>query len=203
MAAADNARRRAQRAAVAAGTWLPRQPAALVAEHVELLIAARMTIQQIADSARVAYSTVVDVRRGLRANVNGATAAAILAVTPAPRSVGHLVPALGTIRRARALAADGFPLTWQGCRAGLAETTVYDVATNAPELVTGHTAERVRALYDGIGGRVAANTPQSSRIRNLAADRGWPGQAAWTAATIDDPDAQPRQLSTPRLGAVA
>lgn len=96
-----------------------------------------------------------------------------------------LVDATGTTRRLRALAAVGWSNSELGKRAGVDHSTVCQWANSRRVRVA--TAATVRRLYEEL-----SMTPgPSTKVRQLAAKRGWPPPLAWDDDRIDDPAARP------------
>lgn len=172
-----------RRTGIADGTWLYQVPAGEVQAHVDALIEQGMSYQRIAAAAGVTERTV----RGMRGRsyVRGATAKAILAVNAAPKPLrADLVPGVGTRRRVQALAAIGWPLTVQARRMGATTQQVWEFAhVDRPVSAVNH--RRAEALFESL----SATPGPSSRVRRMAAERGWVPPLAWD--DIDDPDGLP------------
>jgi hypothetical protein len=167
------------------------------ADHLAALRAAgtpdRYTIQQAGIAPDLFYRIV---RR--EGSIHRATETRVLGVAPAPdgRGSGTHVPSLGTVRRLRALAADGWPAAELGRRTGKAKTFIVYLQ-NLPEQsqVRMWVADYVRELYQ----QLRDLTPESEgvsatlalRSRKRAASRDWSGSAYWDDDALDDPTAQP------------
>lgn len=201
-------------AAIVDGTWEYSRPTSEVAQHIEALIAAGMTIATIATTAGVSRGTITNVRTGRTTQMFGEGAAAVLRIPmPAFRPVllGNL-PALGTQRRLRALLAIGYPMMRQQTICGIEDTVLHYIAfagQKAPKGqriksptqrgVTATTAAAVARMYDRCSHRPLPRDKFTQRARNQAAERGWYPPQAWDETTIDDPDATPYSWRTSLL----
>ena len=171
-----------------------------VRAHLRELVDAGCARRWIADVARVRPETVSDLLLGRRRRVLADTAYALLAVRPhrtakaAARDDHALIPAVGTTRRLRALAANGHPLYRIADETGVARTHVRSLARGPQPLVTTAVARKVAAVYDRLwnvdGGSV--------HTRNRAAALGWVPPLAWDDDTIDNPDAKPYRYARRR-----
>lgn len=181
---------------VCAGTWLPKQPADLVVAHIRELRAAGMAIADIALAAGLSERTVRPVATGQRHWVLGPTAAAILGVVatpPTPRPPAGFVPNVGTVRRIRALVAEGYGFAEQGRRLGIAKEIIWYWAweRGGATYIAETNAQDVATLYDQL---VAVPPPvgqYATRARREAVKRGWHDHWAWPDDRIDDPAAEP------------
>lgn len=100
----------------------------------------------------------------------------------APVRVGGLVPAVGVVRRLRALAALGWPAELLADRLGEPVRLSENV-----EVVDAALAGRVRRLYDEL-----SMTPGPSSVaRGEATAAGWVPPLAWDEDDLDDPEAAP------------
>lgn len=106
----------------------------------------------------------------------------------------QMVPALGAIRRTRALGAAGYTDADLAARAGLARETVSRLRMGRPERVYRPVHEAIATAYRALAG----HTPERPRRRwrtHRALDLGWAPPAAWEGADIDDPDARPAPVA--------
>lgn len=106
-----------------------------------------------------------------------------------------LVPAIGTARRLRALAALGYDWQSQADEFGVSRDQIRQWAMNTG-LTTRTTAARVAAFYDRLSmvpppTDTIAQRCNVSRARNRAQAAGWAVPLAWDEGTIDDPKARP------------
>lgn len=94
----------------------------------------------------------------------------------------------GSARRLRAATAEGRMIKTFSKLSGIPEATLSKIRSGAhPKVSPGH-ARRIAEAYP----RVLALVDQVHRVSlQAAAERGWHGPDAWTADTIDDPDALP------------
>lgn len=165
----------------------PLVDAATMRAHVDRLTGWGLSWASIAEAAGVSRSFLVDqmrCRNGRR--VFAEHAAAVLAVGHLPHPAQTVVLAVGCRRRVEALAADGWPLSWQAQRLGiLSRRHLLKLVTGAT--ITGRRQRQLCALYAEL-----ENVPgPSQRSRTWAAKAGRPGPWAWDPDTIDDPDATP------------
>lgn len=95
------------------------------------------------------------------------------------------VPAVGTIRRIRALQALGWPYAELADRLGTVTREVWRWTTYTQ--VRASTRDRVAALYD----QLSATPGPSNASRKRAARKGWAVPLLWEGVNIDDPAARP------------
>jgi hypothetical protein len=180
-----------RRRAIANGTWQPQVPVATVRDHITQLRTAGMSLNAIARAANISRRTLYPIAedRGLRRHVQGPTAAAILAVQPAPPAPpAGMVPAVGTGRRARALVAAGYSFSDLSRRLGHKTVQqVWEWANDRQRSVTTGSAQAVDSLYRHLS--VLPGT--SVRARNHGLRHHWPPPMAWDDDQIDRPDGQP------------
>lgn len=107
-----------------------------------------------------------------------------------------MVPAIGTVRRLRAMVALGYDWQAQAILLGVSRDQVRQWAMNPDGVTTRATAARVAAYYD----RWSMTPPPTatvaqrcnvSRARNRAQADGWTVPLTWDEGTIDDPTARP------------
>jgi hypothetical protein len=178
---------RRRRQALRDGTWLPRVPIETIRVHVKTLTGAGMTEAGIARLANLPADAVWKIWHPKRKFCDGPVGQAILAVTPTPVLKGGHVPAVGTVRRIRAMVADGHPLAAQARHLNKPVQYLWELAWEKPDLVTERTAETIRDLYD----RLSLTPGPSVQARNRARRHGWYPPEVWDDATIDDPAAEP------------
>lgn len=100
----------------------------------------------------------------------------------------RIVPAIGTVRRLRALAAIGWNCAELSRRLGYTTPRgVQSLREHRSDVVLARVATRVSALY----GRLEGTAGVDHRARLLAVRRGWAPPLAWN--NIDDPLEQPAQ----------
>jgi DNA-binding CsgD family transcriptional regulator len=164
----------------------PKIPTEPVTRHLKQLHAAGMTTQQIATAAQVDCSTVRNHTAGKFPVIRRTTADKLLAVQPGHQPTEGWVPALGAIRRCRALYTLG-----HGAKAiaaahpDLSLRSVEYVIWGKRQYITVALNNALRDAY-----RTLCQMPGSSRQAKLrAANEGWPGPLSWD--DIDDPREQP------------
>lgn len=167
------------------------------ANHLAALRAAGTPDQYTIQQAGIAPDLLYRIARR-RGSIHRSTENRLLAVKPAPdgRGSGTHVPSLGTTRRLRALAADGWPAAELGRRTGKAKTfIVYLQSLPEQSQVRMWVADYVRELYQ----QLRDLTPESEgvsatlalRARKRAASKDWSGSAYWDDDALDDATAQP------------
>lgn len=174
--------------------------------HVERLIAAGWTINQVGERsgvnpAHIGYIIGRSSKTDRAKKVYRKTAAAILTI---PTHVGPdsgYVDATGTKRRIHALMAIGWTFAKIAAHLDLDERSVRQVLTF--ETVHASTRTRYAEVYDALWGRPAPTRTvderrQASRARNAALRNGWPPPLAWDDDLgphgIDNPAATPHRM---------
>ena len=115
------------------------------------------------------------------------------------------VPAIGTIRRLRALYALGWTCVDLGDRLGVSKTRVAAIISGRSAKVMPETAAKVRQLYRDLAmvtpldppARKRGDSPIHERTRRDARRRGWAPPLCWE--DIDDPNAQPQGVGADHL----
>lgn len=167
------------------GKYVDAQPAR---EHFAKLRAAGFGTRRLADMTGVSRPTLQ--RLPSSVTVHQRVAEAVLAVpVAAPPPSMRYVPAVGTKRRAWALAALGWSLTVQADLAGIGQIQLLRMLKN-PTLSPRH-ADSVRRLYDELSMQVPAPGRSSTRVRGWAKTERLFPPLAWDDDTIDDPAALP------------
>ena len=108
------------------------------------------------------------------------------------RYTGAEVPSVGTVRRLRALQADGFPGSYLCTLMGVEKSSVPEYAQRST--VKSSTRRRVAALYEKLAGvrpEDVLPVAEARRMRTIGRKRGWPPRGCWDPDTIDDPGAHP------------
>lgn len=174
--------------------------AATAVRHMNLLIEAGMTWDELRQATGFGHGTIMNLRRpdAEDRTILASTQARILAVPVPPRAErapgGWSVDGTGTIRRRRALAYAGWPGSALSDRSGFGERQLRDLLYR--ERVTVGTRSRIAALYNAL-----ADTPGPSGWAAAHARRqGWHGPAAWEGLDIDDPAVSPGAAAEVRLG---
>lgn len=170
-------------------------------DHVRALMAAGMSIQDIADRLGQTRGSVCrylygSQRRVLPAAIRGLMAIPVPAAAPAGGS-GY-VPATGTRRRIHALEALGWSTRVIADRTGVSRDNLVRISTGRSQLVRAATAAAVASAYASMEVRppTVEESPQASRVRAVAASRGWVPPLAWDDdVDLDDPAARPMPRS--------
>ncbi|MEU1133549.1 hypothetical protein ABZ383_27455 [Streptomyces sp. NPDC005900] len=146
-----------------------------------------MNITQIAREAGTEPSTVRRLIEGQK-SVLTVNAEKILSVPLDVRVSRGDVPAIGAIRRVRALYALGH-LNWVIAQeAGVSRDAICSLAAGSWQTLEVSRDAGIRAAYD----RLSMRTGTSWKTRKTAARHGWVPPLAWDDDTIDDPSAQPQ-----------
>lgn len=159
----------------------------ILVAHIETLTASGMSYSVIARHADVAHATIGGIMAGHTQATQRARALRILAVHPARFDADSFHPALGYVRRVRALYAAGHNHSTIAAAAGLDRSTVSALAAGTRSIVWPRVASGVAAAYDTL----SASDGTSSRSRSRAERNGWAGPAYWDEDTIDDPNFEP------------
>lgn len=179
------------------------------ADHIAVLRAAGTPDTYIRQAAQICDDALYRIVRR-EGTIHRTTETRVLAVRPLIGSirVGTRVPGLGTIRRLRALAADGWPAAELARRCGK-HTQFIVCLQNSPETaeVRMWVADYVGALYAQVQGckpeaeGVPFHIAERTRVR--AAAKRWTGSAWWDDDDLDNPDYGPAVTKTPRYIALA
>lgn len=156
-----------------------------VRAHVERLIAAKWTHQQIANAAHTARGTISYIAAG-QPETSKRIALAILSIPigPPPKNPTHTA-ATGSTRRIRALAFAGYALVDLARRLNMSDDRVSSIARGVVSVVRTSDAQLIARTY-----RQLADKPgPSERARADARKKGWTPLGVWD--DIDDPDAVP------------
>lgn len=197
----DQERRRLKRT----GQLQPSVPVALVQEHLTKLLdkqSGGWLRSEVIARTGIGNATLYGILAGKVSRVQGATWAAISALTPrhrpAPRRNDE-VAGLETSRIVRGLSAQGWTFAHMAAVMGIGNReTVSDWSLYDRGWVTTRTRDKVRLLRERLG-RYDINVmrqplPGMSKISaTRAARKGWPTLAAWAGKDLTDPEAQPRR----------
>ncbi|WP_420032300.1 hypothetical protein ACN2WE_05405 [Streptomyces sp. cg28] len=171
---------------------------ARAAAHIDKLRAAGMPDREIMADALVHQDVLYRILRR-EGRIRRATETRILAVQPretgSPGSGTH-IPGLGTSRRLRALAADGWTATELGQRCGKHKQFIVYLQNQDNSLtVRRWVADYVTHLYTELAGQQPEDhgtAPHiAQRTRDRATRKGWVGTAYWDPEDFDDPDFKP------------
>ncbi|MFM9373204.1 helix-turn-helix domain-containing protein [Streptomyces sp. Da 82-17] len=166
----------------------PRQiPAGQAADHVRALLGRGLTVTQIGRESGLQPSTIRRLVNG-QTTILAVNAAKVLAVPLDVRPSLGDVPAVGAIRRVRALYALGHLNHVIAAEAGISRDAVCHLAAGDWATLKVGADDGVRAAYD----RLSMTTGTSWKTRRLAERKGWAPPLAWDDDSIDDPDALPQ-----------
>lgn len=165
-----------------------------VRQHVtRLQEESRAGLERIADAAGVSRSALIDLKfgprganrkLGLPTQIRSDVAEAVMAVAPDDISLA-VVPALGTVRRLRALVRIGHTQTALANRMGWSVMNLSRLILGRQERVSAKTHDVVSAMFDELWDTPGTGT-HSDAARRKAEQRRWLPPLAW-----DDPDTDP------------
>jgi hypothetical protein len=168
------------------------------ARHVAHLRNAGMPDREIMTDALIGQDVLYRIVRQ-EGTIHRSTEIRVLAVRPRATELagsGHRIPGIGTVRRLRALAADGWTAAELGQRCGKHKQFIVHLQNQTGEItVRRWVATYVNKLYTELAhlkpedNGVAAHFAQ--RTRDRAAAKGWMGTAWWDEESLDDPDFDP------------
>lgn len=176
----DYARRYRRRKILGQTIWVDR---AIVLRHVERLKASGMSWRDIAtvggyDSGTIVRMLITHDSPRMHAD----SARRILAIQPQQLVNSHAhVPALGTIRRLRALARIGWDLQSISQATGISRLALLKIRAEYQDSVTAATRLAVREFYEN---RAGLRGPSEGAAR-YAARQNWFPPAAWDDDTIE------------------
>lgn len=109
---------------------------------------------------------------------------------------GARVNAIGTTRRIQGLAAEGFPVRWQGEQVGFVGQTFYLTAQGKRQVVYFSTAWKIKQLYEKLENDLHPEAhgidPGKAKLARTYAERnGYVRPIFWDWDTIDEPDGFP------------
>lgn len=117
-------------------------------------------------------------------------------IVKAARRPRHMVDAIGTARRLRALVAIGYSQTDLARRLNVTVANVNYHIHNVKARRQGEVADRIAALYD----QLSMTPGPSAAAMRIASRNGWAPPLAWDENTIDDPTARPQGVRDSRVG---
>jgi hypothetical protein len=178
------------------------------ADHVLRLREAGMGDLEIRNRARVCPDVLYRIMRR-EGTIHANTERRILSVPVPARRFGDVsrsrayVPALGTLRRLRALVAAGwYPAELARRLKRDKQYVVYLVTGRGGDKVAQFLAEEINSLYQVLSRLVPEENGVGSyyarRARETAANNGWLGPGYWDDDEIDDPDFVPATGHTHR-----
>ena len=123
--------------------------------------------------------------------VHPSTAARILRVPSTAALDGADVPALGSIRRLRALQVMGWTNAMLGEETGLASDVITYLIQGRRERVKASSVRVIAETFNRLQLTPPTETIATKRARLRAERRGWAPPLAWDEESLDDPNAQP------------
>jgi hypothetical protein len=172
---------------------VPTEP---VTKHLKRLRKQGVTVQSVADESGVSYSLVDELMNRPRTSMRSDNADAIMATNPAPAG---FVPAIGSIRRIRALGRRGWsmPDIVRASNGGVTLSVLRRI--NAPaydqQTVMHATHKAIADAYDQLAMTEPPQNRTATQVRVKAKLAGWVGPLSW-----DDPDnpaERPKGLGKP------
>ncbi|MBZ6207468.1 hypothetical protein KVH31_13270 [Streptomyces olivaceus] len=170
------------------------------ARHIARLRDAGMPDRQIMADALISEDVLYRIVRD-EGSIHRATETRVLALKAADTDLpgsGSQTSGLGTVRRLRALAADGWTATELAHRCGRHKQFIVHLQNQAETVtVRRWVADYVTKLYtelDGLKPEDHGIAPHiAERTRSRAASKGWVGTAYWDGEALDDPDYDPAE----------
>ncbi|MFD0074316.1 hypothetical protein ACFVIY_17965 [Streptomyces sp. NPDC127166] len=192
---------RRRRRLIGYGQWQPFADAGPVRQHVKDIQAVGMSVDNIATVTGISASNLSrllysNCGRPPISKMRTETAATLLAYWPTLDDFydAAIVDATGTRRRARALAAMGWPVTQIHHHISFCNVKTLEEARSATH-VTARLARAVRDFYKWASVGTAEGhgiTPWlAKRGRGYASRQGWEDPSVWDEDTMDDPGALP------------
>ncbi|MGW1246969.1 hypothetical protein [Streptomyces sp. NPDC002535] len=185
------------------GTWQPFVEAEPARQHILALNAAGFSYKVIADHLGKTLAAVTSIvyeltpGRGRKRKIRPEFAAAILALSPESMTPGML-PAVGSVRRVRALNAIGWPTRVIAEHMGTVAPRIRSI-TGRQQLVTRATAQGIADCYQQLHRLsplehgIAPGTVL--KLTRMAARKGWRDPLWWEdMGHIDDPDFDPASV---------
>ncbi|MBA2951635.1 hypothetical protein [Streptomyces himalayensis] len=162
--------------------------AAPVAAHLRMLMDNGDALTIIAEQIGRPRSTLENIISGRSKRVRRQTADQIMAMKPGNAiAANRSVPAVGSIRRIRALTALGHSLKAVAAAGDIEDSTASYLLNGHSETIRYELAQRVKVAYRKLG------ESRGTSVRNLkrAAREMWAPPGAWDDEAIDDPNAAP------------
>lgn len=162
--------------------------AAPIAAHLKRLTTAGDSLTVIAEQIGYSRSTLANITSGRTKKVRSALADKILAIQPGNAMASNKsVPAIGSIRRLRALSAIGHYLKDIAAAADIEHSTASYLLNGHPETIHYELAQRINRGYRQLSTRRGT----SARSMRRAEREQWAPPAAWDDDQIDDPNGTP------------
>lgn len=162
-------------------------PVAEVLPHILKLRASGMSQTMIAREAGISQAVISYITTGRNKTCQTEKARRILAVQPHRFDGNAERPAIGSIRRVRALYSLGHSRAEISALSGLSVASISLLAEARWKVVDNLAATALAAAYRQLMYTRGTNWKNERRARA----EGWHGPLAWDGAAIDDPNAQP------------
>lgn len=170
----------------ASGRALTIDPAP-VSIHLRNLREQDCDMRMVARITQCSPSTIHELLAGRQKSIRRTTATRILAVQPEQAlNPARQIPAIGSIRRLRALTAIAHPAGHLAAETVMSNGMLWQLITGRATTLRADMAERIADAYP----RLVMNPGTSERSRKRATEQGWHGPLAW-GDDIDDPNAIP------------
>lgn len=168
------------------GRWNPHISTDMVRAHILNLRAQGVPDRRTAELAGVGVTSIHYILYRNGEKTTRRVGEAILSVTHDPDPPpGTKVPAWGTIRRCRALAALGWSSVEIADASGLTRSVVRHILRGRPRMVLSNTATLGASVYQELGGRFAPVSRTSKQVLEHARAEGWPTPAGWEPEWLD------------------
>lgn len=162
-------------------------PASPSQDHLLRLQQRGLSYMQISRACGVHPTSLGEIARGKRHRISRKAETAILAVPiDWVDTIGN-VPAIGAVRRVRALYAIGVSRLTLVAETGFSKDSINHLASGRWEAIDVRRMIVVRAAYD----RLWRSPGSSVKNRYRAQRESWPGPLHWNDESIDDPDGFP------------
>lgn len=166
-----------------------------VIAHLRLLQRSGLSIRCVSERSGLSHFGIALILAGERRRVRAETARKLLAIEPDSLTQaydGALIPAVGTVRRLRALHAIGYTGTALAKMLGAGHGDMARVLlTGSQPNVRAATARRVAEIFRDLQLKPLPPSRTTSRAINRAKSLGWALPLEWDEDAIDDPSAQP------------
>lgn len=178
----------------AEGVDFNRRPIDRTRDHILWLMDNGVRQCEIAAAVGIAEPSVRLIRTGKRAYVRSATEAAILTLRPGsvPPNPHSLVPAIGAVRRLRALYAIGYTAAELADKVDLCHDTVRQLINGSLDELIALRLGPICSTFERLQMTPAPPSVNATRSILRAQRNGWHPPLAWDEDAIDDPNAQPR-----------
>lgn len=158
-----------------------------LADHVKTLTDSGMSYSVIARHANVAHSTISAIINGRTRATQRTRGLRILAVHPGQFDADAIRPALGYIRRVRALYAAGHSHLNIAAAADLDSSTINALAAGDHTYVRPCVATGISSAYQALANTSGTNARSLTRAER----NNWAGPDYWDPADFDDPEFEP------------